>query len=112
MKWLIKAPLGKRQKMVASTLSTDLREKYKRRSVSVRKGDKVKIMRGDFAGTSGEVLQVDLRDYSVLVSGINIKKANGTEVPKALHPSNLMIIELFTEDKERRNLLDKKITAK
>lgn len=111
-KWLTEAPLGKRQKMLCSTLSKPLREKYKRRSLSVRKGDKVKVMRGDFRDVSGEVTEVDLRKYRIYVSGINAKKANGTEVPKAISPSNVMITELYTEDKERRDLLDKKIPKK
>ena len=109
-KWLIKAPLGKRQKMVASTLSKELRTKYKKRSVQVRKGDKVKIMRGDFKGTVGEVTKVVLKDMVITIQGINLKKADGTEVPRPVAPSNVMITELFTEDAERRNALERKLT--
>jgi len=107
-KYLAEAPLGKRQKMVASTLSEELRAKYGRRSLSVRKGDKVKIMRGDFKGASGEVTKVTLRSYKINVDGVNVKKADGTDVPKPLHPSNVMITGLYLEDKERRDLLDRK----
>jgi len=41
--------------MVASTLSRELREKYNRRSLPVRKGDKVKIIRGEFKESGGEI---------------------------------------------------------
>ena len=108
-KWLFKAPLGSRQKMVASTLSQELRTKYKKRSVQVRKGDKVKIMRGDFKGTAGEVTKVALKDMVITIQGINLKKADGTEVPRPIAPSNVMITELFTEDAERRNALERKL---
>jgi large subunit ribosomal protein L24 len=108
-KWLFEMPLGSRQNMVASTLSEELRTKYKRRSVQVRKGDKVKVMRGDFKGTVGEVTKVVLKDMVITIQGINLKKADGTEVPRPIAPSNVMITELFTEDPERRNALERKL---
>ena len=107
-KWLIDAPLHKRQKMVVSTLSKELRAKYKRRSLFVRKGDKVRIMRGEFKGITGEILSVNLKDYTIYVDSIKSKKANGTEVPRPIAPSNVMLTEIVTEDKERRDLLERK----
>jgi large subunit ribosomal protein L24 len=108
-KFRLEAPFHKRHKMIAAHLSKELREKYKRRSLPVRKGDKVKIMRGSFKGTSGEVTEVNLKTYKIYVDGINIKKASGEDVPKALDPSNVMITSLFLEDKERRDVLDRKV---
>jgi large subunit ribosomal protein L24 len=107
-KWLIDAPLHKRQKMLVSTLSKELRTKYKRRSLSVRKGDKVKVMRGEYKGTIGQVMKVSLKEYTIYVDSVKAKKANGTEVPRPLNPSNVMITEIMTEDKERRDLLERK----
>lgn len=108
-KWLAEAPLHRRQKMMGSTLSRELREKYSRRSLPVRKGDTVKIMKGEFKGTSGEVMNVSLKNYRIYVDGVTIKKADGTDVERALHPSNVVITDLFMEDKERRNILERKI---
>jgi large subunit ribosomal protein L24 len=105
----IDAPLHARGKMVSSTLSEELRQKYKKRSLPVRKGDKVKIMRGEFKNTSGEISSVDTKDYKVYVTGVTIKKVNGTEVERAIDPSNVMITELVLEDKERRETLEKKV---
>lgn len=106
-KYLADAPLNQRQKMVAATLNGELRAKYGRRSLPVRKGDKVKVMRGDYKGVTGEIIKVILKTYRINVDGINIKKADGTDVPKPLHPSNVMITGLFLEDKERRDMLDR-----
>jgi len=103
------APLHQRQKMVKAHLSKELREKYKRRSLGIRKGDQVKVMRGEFKNITGEVIKVDLKRYKVYVSDINIKKADGTEVPRALDPSNLMITSISMEDKERREILERKL---
>ena len=97
-----------RRKRIASTLSDDLREKYKRRNLPVRKGDKVKVMRGEFKNTVGEVSRIDTKAYKIYVSGVKQKKVNGTEVERAIDPSNVMITELFLEDKERQATLKRK----
>ena len=107
-KWLSCAPLGKKQKMIGATLSKDLRAKYKRRNFPVRKGDKVKVMRGDFKGATGEIMEVDLKTQKVLVDGITVKRASGTDVERPMDPSNLMLTELNLEDKERRDILERK----
>jgi len=95
--------------MIVSRLSKELQEKYKRRNVPVRKGDIVKVMRGDFKGMSGEVIKVDLKKYKIYVDGITLKKADGTEVPRALDASNVMITELNLKDKLRLEMLERKL---
>lgn len=107
-KWRSSAPLHKRQKMVSASLSKELRGKYKRRSIPVRKGDRVKVMRGDSRGISGEVTMVNLRDYRIYVDGVTIKKADGTDKPRAISPSSVMLTDIFLEDKGRKAMLDRK----
>lgn len=101
-------PLHTRRKMICSTLSDELRKRYKRRSLPVRRGDKVKVMRGEFKNTMGEVSRVDTKKYKIYVSGVTIKKVNGTEVERPIDPSNVMITELFLDDKERLEVLKRK----
>ena len=108
-KWRFIAPLHRRQKMVSSPLSKELGQKYKRRTLNVRKGDKVRVMRGDFKDNVGEITRVSLKDYKIYVDGITIKKADGTDVEKAIDPSNVMITDLFMDDKERMDLLERNI---
>lgn len=109
-KFLREAPLHKRRKMISATLSKELREKYKRRNLPVRKGDKVKVMRGESKGKIGEVMRVDTKKYKVYIDGITIKKASGEEVPKPIHPSNVMITSLYIEDSKRRAVFERKLT--
>ena len=104
---LYTTPNHKRRKMLASTLSDELRKKYNRRNLAVRKGDKVKIMRGEHKGTQGEVLKLDTTEYQIYVEGVTIKKTSGEEVPLGVHPSNVRITSLYMEDKERRALLNR-----
>ena len=48
------APLHKRGKIMSVNLSPELRNKYGKRSIPIRVGDKVRIMRGDNRGIEGE----------------------------------------------------------
>ncbi|MCE4621456.1 MAG: 50S ribosomal protein L24 [Desulfurococcales archaeon] len=102
------APLHVRQKLMSAPLSPELREKYGVRSLPVRKGDKVRIMRGDFKGHEGKVVKVDLRRLRIYVDGVTIKKADGTPVFRPIHPSKVMIIELNLEDPWRRKILERR----
>lgn len=104
-KFLANAPLHLRHKMIAGHLSKELREKYNRRSLPIRKKDVVTIMRGDHKGKSGEVTRVDLKNYKVYINGITTKKADGKEVQVPIHPSNCLITDIFLEDRFRRKIL-------
>lgn len=106
-KALYAAPLHKRRKLLSAHLSKELREKYKRRSLPVRKGDEVKIMCGSFKGKVGKVSRVDLKKLKVYVEGITRKRTVGTEVQVPIHPSNLMIINPDLSDKRRLAILER-----
>ncbi len=98
------APLHRRQKYMRAPLSKDLREELKKRNAQVRKGDTVKVMRGDHAGTEGDVEEVDLKRCTIKVAGVSNYRADGTEVPRPLHPSNVVITKLNLEDAEREKI--------
>jgi len=106
-KFLYEAPLHIRRKMIAAHFSKELREKYKRRSFPLRKGDEVEIMRGEFKGKKGKIVRIDTKKYKVYIEGIKRKKTAGTEVLVPIHPSNLRIINLNLEDKERLKALER-----
>lgn len=101
------APLHKRQKYMHSILSKALREELKKRNAQVRKGDTVKVMRGDHAGAEGEVEEVDLKKSTIKVTGVSNYRADGTEVPRPIHPSNVMITKLNLEDGEREKIFSR-----
>lgn len=107
-KFLYNAPLHVRQKLMSAPLSRELREKYKVRNLPVRVGDKVRIMRGDYKGHEGKVVEVDLKRYRIYVEGATLRKTNGTEVFYPIHPSNVMIIELNLEDEKRKKIIERR----
>ncbi len=102
-----RAPLHQRNRLMSAMLSRDLREEHGRRSLPVRLGDTVKVMRGKYAGSEGKVLAVDRKKYTIAVEGVVSVKADGTEVARPIHPSNVMITKLNLEDKERREMLER-----
>ena len=95
------APLHERQRQVRATLSEELREEYGQRNVRVNAGDTVEVMRGDHAGTEGEVLDVDLREAVVEVEDVTVESADGEEVPRPLDASNLRVTDADLEDDRR-----------
>lgn len=107
-KYVYNAPLHIRQKMTRVHLSPELRNKYGKRSVGIRKDDKVKILRGQFKGKTGKVVEVNMKKQRVNVEGIENIRKEGTKAFYPLQPSNLMITELFLDDKKRKELLTKK----
>ena len=110
-KYRQKAPLHVKQKLAHSHLSKDLKLKHKKRSLAVRKGDKVRVMIGAFRKTEGKVESVDLKNNAVYVAGAEITKRDGSKKQIALNPSNLMIMELNLDDKERTKILERKEMA-
>ncbi len=98
------APLHRRQKYMHSPLSKELRAELKKRNAQVRKGDTVKVMRGDHAGTEGLVEDVNLKRCTLKVAGVSNYRADGTEVPRPIHPSNVMITKLNLEDAQREKI--------
>ena len=100
-----RASLHERHEQVKATLDDDLREEFDGRSVRVNAGDTVEIMRGDFAGEEGDVIDVDLRDAVVHVEDVTVEKADGEEVPRPLDASNLRVTDLDLEDDRREERL-------
>ncbi len=94
-----------RGSLLHAPLSKELREKYHQRSVRVIKGDTVKVVRGDHVGTSGSVDYVETKKSQIIVDGVSVKKADGTEVPRPIDPSNVIVTELNLEDKRREQKL-------
>ncbi len=100
-KALYNAPAHARGKYLSATLSKDLKEKLGKKSLPLKSGDKVRVLRGDFKGHEGEVLDVDYGSYKVTIEEVTLSKPDGTAVFLPVDPSNLMIIDADTKDDRR-----------
>jgi large subunit ribosomal protein L24 len=99
------APNHIRGKFLSASLAPSLREKYDTRRTRVVKGDTVKVLRGDFAGEEGVVDAVDIKACRLIVHGVMVTKADGTEVPRPVDPSNVQITKLNLKDTIREERL-------
>ena len=95
-----KAAIHIRSKNMGSHLSPELRKTYKRRSIRVVPGDSVEIQRGYYRSITGKVEKV-IPHKGVVISGTKKEKAAGQNYDVYIHPSNLMITSLNTDDKIR-----------
>ena len=107
-KYLYNAPLHTGSKFLAAHLSDELAKKYGKRSLRARKGDKVKIMKGQFKDKSGKIERVDTKSRKIFIAGIEYQKKDGTKVKFPIYVSNLMITELDLSDKKRQESLKRK----
>ncbi|MBU3907206.1 MAG: 50S ribosomal protein L24 [Nanoarchaeota archaeon] len=107
-KYIANAPLHIKRKFVSVNLSKELRKKYNRRNIPLRKEDKVKITRGKFKNKQGKVTSVETKKGKIMIEGIQIKKQDGSKANVRLEPSNLQIVELYLEDKKRIKKLQEK----
>jgi len=107
-KFRFNALLHLRSKFMGVALSEELWKKYGRRNITVRKGDKVKVLRGEFKGRVGKINLVDRKSCKVRIDGVEVVKKEGTKKPTEIHTSNLLIIELFLDDKKRVKSLEKR----
>jgi len=99
-KELHKEKLHSRRKHVRAPLSKELRKTQKRKTVSVRQGDEIKIVRGAKKLT-GTIEFVDLRSAKIFVKGYTHKRNDGSEVMHPLDASNVVVTKLNTDDKRR-----------
>jgi len=93
--------------MLKSRLDEFLQEEYGIRSMVIKKGDLVRIMRGQYRDTEGKVTGVDYRAIRVYLENATVTKADGKEANVPIHPSNLMLVKLELDD-DRKKLLEKK----
>ena len=102
------APLHLRHKLISANLSKELRKKYNRRNLSLRKGDVVRIMVGKFRNSKGKITEVNCQNLKIYIENIMRKKSDGSNVPIPIDPSNVQIIEPAIQDKKRIKILERK----
>jgi len=107
VKFRANAPLHIRRNFMSATLSKDLRKKYGRRNVKIRKGDEVKVMRGKFKGKQGKVGIVDVKNVRIQIDGIQRSKVGGEKLVTWFHPSSVKVIILDEKDVKRMRSLKK-----
>jgi large subunit ribosomal protein L26e len=70
-----------RRKIMSGHLSKDLRTQYQVRSMPVRKGDTVKVVRGTSKNREGKVMTVYRKKWCIHIEKITREKSNGRSFP-------------------------------
>ena len=107
-KYRLNSPLHLKRDFMAAHLAPDLRGKYSTRSLSIREGDTVKVMKGEFAGLTGKINRVELKKGTVYIDGAERIRKDGTKSFFPLRPSSLLLVDLSIEDKRRAASLARK----
>jgi large subunit ribosomal protein L24 len=93
---------------MAAPLSPELISSKGAKALPVRKGDTVRVMRGDHAGFEGKISQIDLKRYRIFLEGLTREKVDGTNIFVSVHPSKVMIKNLKLDDKWRKVIVERK----
>ncbi len=107
-KRLFNAPAHIRHKLMAAPLSSELTASRGAKTLPVRKGDTVRIQRGDNKGFEGKVSRVDPKNFRVYLEGLTREKVDGTNIFISVHPSKIQIRNLNLDDKQRKEILGRK----
>lgn len=110
-KFTYNAPLHARRRFLSAHLSDALQDKHNIRSLPVRKGDEVSIMRGSMKKKTGKITSVNMKTSKVYIENMVTTKKDGTKVLVPFHPSNLQIISL-ADDGKRFSAASKKEAVK
>jgi large subunit ribosomal protein L24 len=100
-KYRYNVPLHVKGKFLRAPLSDELQKEHDLSTLRVIEGDTVKVLRGDFAGTEGKVNAVNVKREYVNIDGVAVAKADGKEMPRPVHTSNLLITKLNLDDERR-----------
>lgn len=104
-KALYTATTFERRRRMAVPLSKELRTRYGRRALPVRKGDTVRVLSGSYLGREERVARIDRRGYSVTLDNVTGKTADAKLKPLAIRPSHLVLTRLNLSDPWRRRVL-------
>ncbi len=102
------APAHLRHKLMAAPLSSELVASRGVKTLPVRKGDTVRIQRGDNKGFEGKVSRVDPKHYRIYLEGLTREKVDGTNIFLSVHPSKIQIRNLNLDDKRRKAIIERK----
>jgi large subunit ribosomal protein L24 len=94
-----------RRRRMTVPLSRELRRRFHLRSVPLRKGDTVRVMRGSYVGREERVAKLNRRDYTVTLDNVTLKSGEEKLKPLPVRTNHLLIVRLNLADSWRRESL-------
>lgn len=93
-------------KRLSARVSTDLIEKYSRKTIRIRIGDTVKILIGQYKNIEGKITHIYTNENKISIEGVTREKLTGGTTPIKIHSSNVIITGLDLKDKSRQEMLE------
>ena len=98
-KYRANAPLHLKGKFLGAPLAKDLQKELKVKTLRIRAGDEIEVLRGDHKNETGRVERVNIKREKVYVNGIERVSPTGSKTLIALTPSNLRITKVAEDEK-------------
>ncbi|MGI0054278.1 MAG: 50S ribosomal protein L24 [Thermoplasmata archaeon] len=102
---LYEADTTRRRRLMSVPLSKELRGRFHRRALPLRKGDTVRILKGSYVGREERVAKVDRRGLSVTLDNVTSKTGESKSTPLPVRTGSLILVRLNLADPWRRRLL-------
>lgn len=100
-----------KRKLMSCHLTKALRTQHKIRSLPIKRGDTVKILKGKAKGKEGKVVQVYRKRNVIYVDKVNRDKQNGQTVFLPIKPS-YCVITVPLINKDRTKTIERKAAIK
>jgi len=94
---------------MSSKLEKNLKKVYDLKTIPLRKGDEVKITRGNHRGKVGNIVQISRKGIFLYISTVTFKKMKGDEAYSPIHPSNVEVLKLVLTSERKMFLKTKEI---
>ena len=95
-------PYHQRKRLLNVHLSKELREEIHTRSLPVRKGDTVLVVKGKHSGWQKKVIKVSMKKMKIQIEGIKTTKTDSTEIFHWIEPSNCVITNIERNDDRKK----------
>lgn len=105
-------PRHLRKSLLVAPVSEDIKSQQGISRINIKKGDTVKIVRGEHVGTEGKVAVVDTKTGRIGIEGLSRKKVDGTPVYVMIHSSKVIITKLDLGDNKRRESIERKASER
>ncbi|BBG24391.1 50S ribosomal protein L24 [Sulfuracidifex tepidarius] len=102
------APKHLRKNFLVAPVADDIKSQQGISRINVKKGDTVKVVRGEHIGTEGKVAVIDTKTGRIGIEGLSRKKVDGTPVYVMVHSSKVVITKLDLGDNKRRESIERK----
>jgi len=100
-----------RSNLLRTRLAKFLQEEYGIKTLPLRVGDSVRIVKGEFKDFEGEVIEIT-KNLRAKIKEAAFEKSDGTEWNPSIHISNLIITKFKEEGKDmdrwRAHMIDRK----